>query len=307
MPGFPEALRGALAASKTHSREVALRWRGLPEVRALHAAFADCPTDAAEPAADRAQALVADTAWIDALLAPLLTALAEDPLFEPPFKPRRDAARTGFTLFDSPAVSLVASVTHAAALGTPATVVLSGRISVTHVLRAGGAAWQRWRLAADGESCTCTAPVALVEGAVDRVDGRQETRLLMGGSADIVTLTATVRAGAAPLLRAFDCATGRLTGMADADDRNSRAQMLLAFLRASGRADAEPCFEAATRDPAHQHRWAAIREWLLLDAGAALPRLARMAGEDPHPMVRAAARRTLDTLAARAQGAECLA
>ncbi|MGK6354441.1 hypothetical protein ACMGDH_04350 [Sphingomonas sp. DT-207] len=310
MPGFPEALRGALADSQAHSREVARRWLALPEARALRRAFADCPLDDAEPAAERAEQLLADGRWIAALLDPLLAALARDPLFEPPFRPRRDAARTGFSIHESPAVSLIASVTHAAALArlpAPRTIVLSGRVTVTRVLRSGGAHWRRWRADDRGEACTGAPPVTLAEGAVERIDGRREARLLAGAGSDVVTLTATIRAGAAPLLREFDLETGQLVRVADGDDRSSRAQMLLAFLRASGRADAEPCFDKATRDAAHQLRWAAMREWLMLDAGAALPRLARMAGDDPHPQVRAAARRTLDTLAAHPERIACRA
>jgi hypothetical protein len=308
VPAFPEALRGALTASRVHSREVARRWHVLPEARALRAAFADCPLDAAKTAAERAEHLLADGDWIAALLDPLLATLARDPLFEPPFKPRRDEVRTGFALYEGPAVSLVAGVTHAATLAqrpAPRTILASGRVTVTRVLAPGGATWQRWQVQAGGETCIAAPPVPLVDGAVDRIDGRHEARLLAGAASDVVTLTATIRAGAAPLLRAFDIETGRLVRVADGDDRSSRAQMLLAFLRASGRADAEPCFEKATRDAAHQLRWAAMREWLMLDAGAALPRLARMAGDDPHPQVRAAARRTLDTLAAHPERIAC--
>lgn len=307
MPGFPDALRGALAASQVHSRKVARHWHALPEMRALHRAFADCPLDKTEPAAERAAHLLADGSWITALLDPLLEALSRDPLFEPPIRSRRDEVRTGLSLYDSPAVSLVASVTHAAALPKPRRIVFSGRVTVTRVLRSGGAHWRRWRTDDRGEACLGMPPVALAEGQTARLDGRQEARLLAGATGDVVLLTATIRAGAAPLVHAFDRASGRLVRVADGDDRSARAQMLLAFLRASGRDDAEPCFETALRDPAHQLRWAAMREWLMLDAGAALPRLARMAGEDPHHQVRAAARRTLATVTARQDEAACLA
>lgn len=301
MPGFPEALRGALAASREQGRARVRAWRALPAVRALDEAFADCPLDAAEPAADRAERLLGDDGLVAALLDPLLAVLASDPLFEPPFRPRRDESRTGVVLFECPAASLVLSVTHAATLSaypTPRTIALCGRVSVTRVVVAGEAHWRRWRASDDGTHCAAAPPVALGAGMVERIDGRREVRLLTGARRDVVALTATIRAGAAPLLRQFDLASGRLLRTADGDDRSSRAQMLLTFLRASGRLDAEPRFEAATHDPAHQLRWAAMREWLMLDAGAALPRLAQMAGDDPHLHVRAAARRTLDAVEA---------
>ena len=278
-----------------------------PEARALRTAFADCPLDDAGPATARAEQVLADDEWVTALLDPLLAALAGDPLFEPPLRSRRDALRTGLVLHDCAAVSLVASVAHAAALArlqAPRTIALSGRVTVTRVLRGGGAHWRRWRTEGD-DRCVALPPLPLAEGAVHRLDGRSEARLLAAARSDVVVLTATVRAGAAPLLREFDLATGRLSRVADGDDRSSRAGMLLALLRASGRTDAGPCFDAATRDDAHQLRWAALREWLMLDAGAALPRLAEMAGQDPHAQVRAAARRTLDALARRQEAEPC--
>ena len=69
-------------------------------------------------------------------------------------------------------------------------------------------------------------------------------------------------------------------------------KLLLAYLRAARRADAAPAFETATRAPAYFLRWAAMREWLALDARAALPRLRALA-HDTNAEVRAAARATL--------------
>ncbi|MBO9622071.1 MAG: hypothetical protein J7500_05100 [Sphingomonas sp.] len=307
MPGFPEALRPALLASRGRSRDVSRRWAAGAEVRALRTAFADCPLDGPGPAADRAEQLLANGDWAAALLDPLLAALDKDPLFEPPLRARRDGLRTGLVLHDCAAVSLVASVSHAAALARapePRTIALPGRMTVTRVLRSGGAHWRRWHVEEE-DRCIALPPLPLAEGAVYRSDGRNEARLLSGARSDVAVLTATIRAGAAPLLREFDLATRRLCRIADGDDRSSRAGMLLALLRASGRTDAGPCFEAATCDAAHQLRWAAMREWLMLDAGAALPRLAQMAEQDPHAQVRAAARRTLETLAARQEPEPC--
>jgi hypothetical protein len=82
--------------------------------------------------------------------------------------------------------------------------------------------------------------------------------------------------------------------------------MLLAFLRLAGRADAGPQFDAATRDPAFHLRWAAMREWLALDARAAMPRLEAMMVADPHVEIREAAARTLATIRLR-PGVPCRA
>ena len=81
-----------------------------------------------------------------------------------------------------------------------------------------------------------------------------------------------------------------------ADDAASRIEMLLIFLRVSGRADASALFDGASRHPAFHLRWSAMREWLMLDAGSARNRLAEMCARDPNAEVRAAAAATLPLL-----------
>jgi hypothetical protein len=48
------------------------------------------------------------------------------------------------------------------------------------------------------------------------------------------------------------------------------------------------------KSPHFYTRWHIMREMLALDAEAALPDLQRLAAQDPHPEVRAAARQTLE-------------
>jgi hypothetical protein len=50
-------------------------------------------------------------------------------------------------------------------------------------------------------------------------------------------------------MREYDIASGALVRVADADDRPSRTEMLLRFLRVAGSADAGACFEDATHAP----------------------------------------------------------
>lgn len=189
----------------------------------------------------------------------------------------------------------------------PATVIVSGRMAVTRWVRAGGATLRRWRTepvtpqftAALAAPCTPLDPVALADGAMLRVDGRTDGQLATGATSAMVTLTATIRTGAAPLMREYRVADGALLRVGSGDEAASRVEMLLTFLRESGRADAGQRFAEATRDPAFQLRWAAMREWLALDARAALPRLREMAASDPHGEIRASARVTLATLRTR--------
>lgn len=132
------------------------------------------------------------------------------------------------------------------------------------------------------------APIDLSDGLILRVDGRVRAQITERASADVVTITATIRRESAPFMREYAIADGSLLRVASLDDGASRVQMLLALLRHTGRADARDCLEAASHDPAFFVRWAAMREWLALDARSALPRLRAMRS-DPNAEVRAAA------------------
>jgi hypothetical protein len=306
--GVSEAVRARVAAMREPSRAIGSQWREGAEVRALAGLFADCPLDRPEPAADRAERLLRDSAWVEGLLAPLVAALSGEPFFEPQFRSSRDRLRSGAVLFECPAVSLSASVTDARTMSAE-TVIFTGRVTVTRYVRAGGATLRRWRakplagefMASDAGRCEEVEPVVLADGAVRRCDGRTQAQLLGGARSDVVTLAVVARAGT-PLMREYRVADGGLVRAASADEQASRTEMLLAFLRLAGRADAGARFEAATRDPAFHLRWAAMREWLALDARAALPRLGEMAASDSHAEVRAAALRTLPMVEARCRG-----
>jgi len=179
---------------------------------------------------------------------------------------------------------------------------------VTRYLKAGGATLRRWEvdpLTPDFSAAAATPsrplpPLTLTDGAIVTCDGRTRSHLLSDGYGPIVALVATIRSGAAPLIREHCIADGTLVRVASADEAASRTEMLLSFLRRSGRTDASARFDAATRDPAFHTRWSAMREWLGLDALAALPRLTDMAANDPHPEVRLAAATTLSRIPCRA-------
>lgn len=300
MHGMDSATRAALLAARAAAGETIRAWRTGTAYRALEARFSDCPADMPEPAMERATRLLRDDDWASALLAPLVAALAADPLFEPPLRVSRDALRIGAVLFECPVVSIAACRTSAAAmrrLPAPTTVSFSGRLAVTRYVRAGGAMLRRWRTDPAGPNfsaeaaprCHEEAVVQLADGDVHAIDGNRTAQLLAGAEQDVVTLVAMVRAGTAPLIREHNIADGRLLRVASGDERASRAEMLLSFLRLARRADAGPRFEEATHDPAFHLRWAAMREWLRLDARGALPRLAAMAMEDPNAEIRNAA------------------
>lgn len=296
MTSFAPAVSGARARSTCANAAFA------DAVRERVAARFDGLGDA-DAVLEQARALLAGSDWIADLIAPLVDALRADPWFDPALRMTRDALRTAVVLADLPSMTLTASVTSAAALtrlDPPATVVLSGRRALTRYIRGGRAEVRRWRLADVGpRRCVEIAPLQLADGDLIALDGQREGRLIVAAASDVVAITATAKPGADPLIHEFAIADGAPIRSATADDRASRAELLLALLRASGRSDAADSFETMTRDPAFHLRWAAMREWLMLDARAARPRLAEMAATDPDPAVCAAAAQTLDRLDAR--------
>lgn len=301
---LPDALAATAEATRDASRAIGSAWRTGPGIARLTAAFAAVDADDAEAVAVAAEALLSEDDWVAPLLAPLIAAQAADPWFEPPWRVSRDALRIGAILHDLPAGTLTAIVLDADALAaappTPS-VVASGRLTVVRYVRGGGATLSIWPAgeAQLGEA----ARVALADGAVVRHDGRTHAHGLDDLRGDIVTLSFTVRAGAVWNVREYALAGGLLIRTASLDDAPSRSAMLLTMLRLSGRTDAGGVFLAATRHDAFFLRWEAMREWLALDALAALPRLAEMAQTDPHPEVRDAATRTLPLIHAHRSAA----
>ncbi len=294
--------RTNLARSQDWSSAIGSEWTQTAEAR-INGAFAGAAADDVEATAAAAERLLGEEGWVGELLAPLTRALRDDPAFTPPLRVHRDALRTAAVLHDGAHATISVSVLSADAMATlpaPATLVASGRMSVVCYHRAGGATLRVWDapvptgdLAADAvPRCTPAAPVALADGMVARLDGRVRAHLIEGAQTDVVMLTVALRAGAAAQVREYARDDGRLVRAADLVDTQSRIRVLLTLLRVSGRADAGECFEGATHEPGFALRWAAMREWLALDARAALPRLAEMAN-DPNAEVRSAARATL--------------
>ena len=285
-------------AAAARSFVAAAAFRASDPYRALADAFARGDAEA------NAARVLADDAWVGSLIAPLVGALRDDPWFEPPFRVARDGLKIGAILFECEAVSLVVSVLSAdalAALPPTRTVVVPGRLTLTRYVRSGGARLRLWDAepmrpdfsATTAPPCVAAPDRMLADGDVVRIDGRTRGHLLADARADVVTLGATIRAATAPYAREYAIDTGALVRIATNDDRAARTQMLLAYLRLAGRQGTGDCFAAATRDPAFFLRWAAMREWLAVDAGAALPRLREMAAGDANAEIRGAAQATL--------------
>ena len=65
--------------------------------------------------------------------------------------------------------------------------------------------------------------------------------------------------------------------------------MMVTLLRIMDRKDAVPVVRESLKDQHFYTRWQIMREFLALDAEAALPSLRDMARRDPHPEIREAA------------------
>lgn len=260
-----------------------------------------------------ARTLLADADWVAARLRPLLSELAVDPLAQPKLRVMRDGVRTGAVLHDDAAMTVTAALVSARALAArpaPLSVIVAGRLALTRFVQAGGARLERWEAGPVNETASAaTLPPAravgahwLRDGDVVRTDGRVEARFLAGATCDVLTLTATIKPGAAPFAREYRLADGALIRLAPTDDRVTRAEMLLAFLSAARRVDSDVA-EPLTRHRSFALRWQAMRAWLQAAGPPALPRLASMAADDPHPEVRAAAAATLTRLSGRQEAA----
>lgn len=293
------------ADARDASRAFGQRLCTTDAMRTLADAFAGCAPEDAEEAAARAERLFADIGWLERIFDSLLGEMARVPLLDPPLRAGRDRAQAALVLHDGPVAHVALRMERRDAMPDPeklpVTLVVPGRVTITRHVRPGGVRLLRWHVGTVGPDFTraAAAParalpaIVPAPGAVLRCDGRCEGEIAVGGSGCRLALVAEIKAGAAPLARGYRIADGALVQIVSADDAASRSEMLLAYLRHAGRRDAGARFDAATRDRAFHTRWAAMREWLLLDRAAAWPRLTEMAVSDAHPDVRAAAAQTM--------------
>ena len=82
-------------------------------------------------------------------------------------------------------------------------------------------------------------------------------------------------------------------GATSTDEASSRTEMMVSLLRLFDRGDAIPELTGLLESSHFYTRWHVMREFLAMDTEAALPHLRRMAEDDPHPEVRAAAAQSL--------------
>jgi hypothetical protein len=284
----------------------------LPAFAALADGLAAAEREGADAVLALARTWLDDEGALRASIDLLVAQAARDPFFRPPLRAVGGEVHSGLLLFHQPSLSIQLAVMSTERIADKrfrrgdgaASIFFTGQRSLFRFLDAGGATLSLWEApeldsqftAERSGFCRMTGRVALADGDRIEIDGRRNAFIVDDAPSDLVYVQATTPLGAAPVGAEYDWATRRLVGTSGTDDAGSRINLMLSLLRASGRRDAAPLFaDLAASGPFHA-RWHAMREFLGLDADAALPALRAMAASDPHPEVRAAAGEALGTL-----------
>lgn len=244
----------------------------------------------------------------EGLIQALVARSRADPFFMPPFAPLTSEIHTALLLLNHRHLSIALGVTGVDMLAAkkahrrgPASVGFTGVWNLFRYLKAGNATISSWEAepihagfsAATVGQCRLVGRRRIHDGEEILVDGSRETFIVDHADGDILYLQAMVRTGAAPLTAEYDSDTMRFIGATSTDEASSRVQMMATLLREMDRADAIPLLREQLNSPHFYTRWHIMREMLALDAEESLPDLQRLAADDPHPEVRAAAAQTL--------------
>jgi len=301
--------KSAQARSVDLSTEVGRLFRSHPAIARLEAGLA--AAEGAEAVLGVAQAFLEDPEAFGSCIAPLIEAARVDPFYRPPLRNGSTELHRGLLLLDDPRLTVFVAIASAEAVAAKrlartggASIVFPGTLSLYRFIKAGGATLSIWEApeiepgfsAAGSGSCQRVEQRRLSDGEIFALDGRRQTFVVDHAEADMVYLQATTPLDAAPLSVEYDSDSLGYVGASSTDEASSRAQMMLTLLRTMDRRDAAPVFEAMLASPHFYTRWAAMRDFLALDAEIALPHLQKMAKGDVHPEVREAASQTLALL-----------
>ena len=300
--------RDAQRDSRDRLDAAAHKWSVQPLMTQLEREVAELDPRTPEALLAAARRFMDRTAEIDAMMAELIAASRDDPFFRPPFHPLVNEVHNSLLLYHHPDLSISLGVTGVDMLAAkktarsgPASINFTGYSTLLRFLKAGNATLSFWETAPidDDFSAGKAAPCRLVgcrriaDGEEIVIDGRHQSFVIEHAESDILFFQAVARAGCAPVGVEYDSDSLQFIGASSTDEASSRLQMMVSLLRALGRDDAFPLFEEALAAPQFYTRWHVMREMLAMDAEAALPSLRRLAAADPHPDIRATARRTL--------------
>jgi hypothetical protein len=289
----------------------ARRWRYGPVQARFEKILAGLPEQSAEAIGAAMQALFADDSWLETLIDGLVDALAQDPYFEPPFRPMTSDVHHGLLVFEDRRVSIAAGVSNVARLAAKksgprgaTSIGFTGQLTILKFVQAGDALISLWEAppitagfsASEAGRCTRVGEQRLKDGDILVIDGRRQSYVIEAARRNLLVVQAAIASGQAPVSVEYDSTSGTFIGCSAIDDSASRIQMITTLLR---KLDCDAGFAAAAAFLDHPDffvRWHVMRELLGIDAAAALPLLRRMAEADPHPEPRRTARSVLDRL-----------
>lgn len=300
-----ESQKNSLAAVEACAR----RWSREPLMTQLERRLSEMPERTSGKVLALARDFMSKDDEIAAVIEDLLASSARDPFFRPPFSPVASEIHTGLLLFHNPDLSVALGVSGVDMLAYkksgprgPTSIGFTGITTLFRYLKAGGATLSFWEappitdafVAGEAGSCRLVDRRRIEDGEEILIDGRYQSFVIEHAQSDMLYLQALVRVGAAPLAAEYDSKSLAFISASSTDEASSRVQMMVSMLRTMERDDALPLIGEALASPHFYTRWHIMREFLAMDADAALPALRRMADADPHPEVRAAARQTLD-------------
>ena len=300
----PAAQQRSLDAVEKCAKE----WGRHPLMTELERELSGLPKPMPEAILAAATRFLDRTGDISDLMRDLVRTARTNPYFRPPFHPVSSEIHTGLLLYHNPSLSIALGVTGADMLAAKkagprgaTSVAFTGQLCLYRFVKAGGATIAFWEapritdtfVAGEAGKCRLTGRRRIRDGEDVVMDGSYQSFVIEHATSDMVYFQAIVRAGAAPLTAEYDSNSRGFVSASSTDETSSRVQMMVSLLRAMDRDDALPLIEESLNSPHFYTRWHIMRELLAMDADAALPALRRMAANDPHPEVRAAAQQTL--------------
>ena len=261
----------------------------------------------AEEVAKAACALLADNAWLDALVARLAGAMRDDQWFEPPFRALNSDIHVGLLVYEDDHLTIAAGVSKLNRLAQrkqrghgKGSVNFTGQVSVLRFLTAGGVRLGFWECdpiggdfnaAAAGE-CRSTGAREIADGETIVVDSRRQSFIIEYAAANFVVVQANIKTGQAPVSVEYDAGTRRFVGCSATDEGDCRIQMVATLARLLGHEEAFAAIAPFLVIPAFV-RWHAMKELLGIDLAPPC-RTSADGGGDPHPDPRAAARMVIE-------------
>ena len=271
-------------------------WRADPEVAEL---VATLDALAADPAltSERMELALArwtgDHGWLRRLFAAGLSALAAEPLLDMGWRMLPGQVIQGIALMDAPQASVTLCWLDAKAQQRVESreVAFDGGHSLMQVIVARGLVVQRHRI--EGDRLISDPSVAAADGQFWCTDNARESIAIDQVAGEAVLLRFNVQPpGSPPHLHAYDRTSGQLARRAMGDPAAARLLPMLSIPRLAGQSRGIDTVAGFVGHADRSLRWAAMREWLALDAATAWPALIAMAEHDPDDDVRRTAAAT---------------